>query len=287
MPNSATMVVAAGNGRIDMGIFTRPQDAEQISKTTGIKLVRTPAMNQKSIDLGSEHPILKDERVRQAIALAIDKQEVMKASIAGYGQVLGTMVAGMQDKWGLPLDQVPNQKVDLVRSRKLLADAGYPNGFEIDLTTIITYDWMDAAAVTISEQLKRVGIRVNIKKVELGVWVRNFQSKQMGFTFNDWPSSPDPSLLYYRHFRADPLGADFRNWKNTEASNLLDRGREESDYAVRRRIYNDFQKLLAQGVPTIMMFSADLLTVERDRVRNHQQHPTGWYFGLVKTWVAN
>jgi peptide/nickel transport system substrate-binding protein len=287
MPNSATMVVAAGNGRIDMGIFTRPQDAEQISKTTGIKLVRTPAMNQKSIDLGSEHPILKDERVRQAIALAIDKQEVMKASIAGYGQVLGTMVAGMQDKWGLPLDQVPNQKVDLVRSRKLLADAGYPNGFEIDLTTIITYDWMDAAAVTISEQLKRVGIRVNIKKVELGVWVRNFQSKQMGFTFNDWPSSPDPSLLYYRHFRADPLGADFRNWKNTEASNLLDRGREESDYAVRRRIYNDFQKLLGQGVPTIMMFSADLLTVERDRVRNHQQHPTGWYFGLVKTWVAN
>jgi peptide/nickel transport system substrate-binding protein len=237
--------------------------------------------------LGSEHPILKDERVRQAIALAIDKQEVMKASIAGYGQVLGTMVAGMQDKWGLPLDQVPNQKVDLVRSRQLLADAGYPNGFEIDLTTIITYDWMDAAAVTISEQLKRVGIRVNIKKVELGVWVRNFQSKQMGFTFNDWPSSPDPSLLYYRHFRADPLGADFRNWKNTEASNLLDRGREESDYAVRRRIYNDFQKLLAQGVPTIMMFSADLLTVERDRVRNHQQHPTGWYFGLVKTWVAN
>ena len=126
---------------------------------------------------------------------------------------------------------------------------------------------------------------MNIKKVELGVWVRNFQSKQMGFTFNDWPSSPDPSLLYYRHFRADPLGADFRNWKNTEASNLLDRGREESDYAVRRRIYNDFQKLLAQGVPTIMMFSADLLTVERDRVRNH--HPTGWYFGLVKTWVAN
>jgi hypothetical protein len=39
-------------------------------------------------------------------------------------------------------------------------------------------------------------------------------------------------------------------------------------------------------VPTIMLFSADLLTVERDRVRNHQQHPTGWYFGLIKTWLA-
>jgi peptide/nickel transport system substrate-binding protein len=244
-------------------------------------------MNQKSIDLGSEHPILQDVRVRQAIALAIDKEAVMKASISGYGQVLGTMVAGMQERWGLPLDQVPNQKVDLERAKKLLAEAGHPNGFEIDITTIIGYDWMDAASVTIADQLKRIGIKLNIKKIELGVWVRNFQSKQMGFTFNDWPSSPDPSLLFYRHFRAAPLGADFRNWKNEQASALLDRGREESDYATRRKIYNDFQKVLAETVPTVMMFSADLLAVERDRVRNHQQHPTGWYFGLAKTWLAD
>ena len=146
---------------------------------------------------------------------------------------------------------------------------------------------MDPAAITIAEQLKKIGIRVNIKKLELGVWVRNFQNKQMGFTFNDWPASPDPSLLYYRHFRAAPLGADFRNWKNEQASALLDQGREESDYAKRREIYNNFQKQLAQSVPTIMMFSADLLTVEGARVQNHQQHPTGWYFGLIKTWVPN
>jgi peptide/nickel transport system substrate-binding protein len=196
------------------------------------------------------------------------------------------MVAGMQERWGLPLAETPNQKVDLDRARRLLAEAGHPNGFEIELTTIIGYDWMDAAAVTIADQLQRIGIKVNIRKIELGVWIRNFQSRQMGFTFNDWPTSPDPSLLFYRHFRAQPLGADFRNWNNAEASALLDRGREESDYAVRRAIYNDFQKLLSEEVPTIMLFSADLLTVERDRVRNHQQHPTGWYFGLIKTWLA-
>ena len=245
MPNSAAMAVAATNGRIDMAIFTRPQDTEQLTKVKGLKLIRT------------------------------------------YGQVIGTMVAGMQARWGLPIDQTPNQKVDLDTARKLLAEAGYPNGFELDLTTIITYDWMDPAAITIAEQLKKIGIRVNIKKLELGVWVRNFQNKQMGFTFNDWPASPDPSLLYYRHFRAAPLGADFRNWKNEQASALLDQGREESDYAKRREIYNNFQKQLAQSVPTIMMFSADLLTVEGARVQNHQQHPTGWYFGLIKTWVPN
>jgi hypothetical protein len=125
-------------------------------------------------------------------------------------------------------------------------------------TTPSTFVSPGAAAVTIADQLQRIGIKVNIRKIELGVWVRNFQNRQMGFTFNDWPSSPDPSLLYYRHFRAQPLGADFRNWNNAKASELLDRGREESDYGVRRGIYNEFQKILADDVPTIMMFSADL-----------------------------
>lgn len=56
---------------------------------------------------------------------------------------------------------------------------------------------------------------------------------------------------------------------------------------MRRGVYLDFQKVLAETVPTIMMFSADLLGVERERVRNYQQHPTGWYFGLVRTWLAD
>jgi peptide/nickel transport system substrate-binding protein len=287
MPNSAAMVVAAQNRRIDLGIFSRPQDAEQLARVPGVRLVRTPSMGQRSIDLGAEHPLLRDARVRRAIALGIDKEAVMRASVAGYGQVIGTMVAGMQERWGLPLADTPNQRPDPARARRLLAEAGHPNGFEIELTTIIGYDWMDAAAVTIADQLQRIGIKVNIRKIELGVWIRNFQNRQMGFTFNDWPTSPDPNLLFYRHFRAQPLGADFRNWNNAEASALLDRGREESDFGTRRDIYHAFQKLLAEEVPTIMLFSADLLTVERERVRNHQQHPTGWHFGLIKTWLAD
>ena len=74
-----------------------------------------------------------------------------------------------------------------------------------------------------AEQLKPLGIRVNIKKIELGVWIRNFRAREMGFTFNDWGTTPDPSLLYYRHFRATPQGADFRNWNNAKASELLGR----------------------------------------------------------------
>jgi ABC-type transport system substrate-binding protein len=128
---------------------------------------------------------------------------------------------------------------------------------------------MDPAAVTLREQLAKISIKLNIQRIDLGVWINNFRSKQMGLTFNDWATQPDPSLLFYRHFHMAPKGADFRNWKNEAASKLLDEGRAESDLSKRKEIYFRFQKELAAQVPTIMLFSADLITVRGDRT-------TGW-----------
>ena len=286
IPNSASMLVGLTNKRVDLALLNRPQDVRQVEKVPGLKTERWPSLNQKAIDLGSEYTPLNDPRVRHAIALGVDKDEVMRASIGGLGQVIGTMVAAMQDRWGLPLPEVPNQKPDVEKAKKLLAEVAHPSGIELNLTTIIGYDWMDPAAITLREQLAKIGVKVNIQRVELGVWIKNFQSKQMGFTFNDWATQPDPNLLFYRHFRAAPEGADFRNWKNETASKLLDEGRAEADPAKRKAIYLDFQKEIAQSVPTIMLFSADLVTVRNEKVRNYVQHPTGWYYGIARTYLA-
>jgi peptide/nickel transport system substrate-binding protein len=285
IPSSASLLVAARTGRIDLAVLERPQDAEQLADAEGLVVERWPSLNQRSIDLDNEHGPLADKAVRQAIALAVDKDEMLQASIGGYGQVIGTMVAGMQETWGLPLDEVPLQGPDPEQAKRMLGEAGYEDGLELDLVTIIGYDWMDPGAVTLAEQLARIGIDLNIQRVDLGVWIQNFRARNMGFTFNDWGTTPDPSLLFYRHFRAQPKGADFRNWNSEEASELLDRGLAEPDFEQRREIYLEFQRLLAEEVPTIMLFSADLVTVRSERVQNFHQHPTGWYFGLVKTWL--
>lgn len=286
VPNAASLLVGLRNKRIDLATLSRPQDVRQVEGVAGIVVERKPSFNQKAIDLGSELKPLDDERVRRAIALAVDKEEIMRASIGGLGKVIGTMVAGMQDSWGAPLAQLPNQKVDIAAAKKLLAEAGHPNGFDLTLTSIIGYDWMDAASVTLREQLDKIGIKLSIQRVELGVWVKNFQSKQMGFTFNDWATVPDPNLLFYRHFRKSPEGADFRNWKNEEASKLLDEGRLESDPAKRKAIYLRYQTVMAESVPTIMLFSADHVVVRGESVKNYEQHPTGWYYGLARAWLA-
>lgn len=286
LPNSASMLVALRNGRIDLVTLSRPQDVQQVEGIEGIEIERFPSLNQKAIDLGAEQEALADVRVRQAISLATDKQQLMEASIGGYGEVIGTMTAAMQDRWGVPVEKLPMQGVDIERANTLLDEAGYGDGLDLTLTTINGYDWMDPAAVTLKQQLSEIGINLNIQRVDLGVWIENFRNRQMGLTFNDWASQPDPNLLFYRHFHQQPEGADFRNWDNAEASELLDEGRAEDDYEARREIYAEFQNLMAETVPTIMLFSADHVVVHDAAVENYVQHPTGWLYGLVRTYLA-
>ncbi len=285
VPNPASLVVALRNKRVDLALLARPQDIGQVEKAPGLEVKRWPSLNQKALDLGAETKPLDDVRVRQAIALCIDRDEILKASMGQYGRPIHTMVAGMQAKWGADPASLPNQKVDIDAAKALLKEAGHANGFELTLTTINGYEWMDPAAVTLKQQLARAGIDLKIQRADLGVWIKNFRAKQMGFTFNDWATQPDPDLLFYRHFHKAPGGADFRNWNDDKASALLDAARSEADEARRRTLYVDFQQELARTVPTVMLFSADLVTVSSDAVRNHELHPSGWYFGLVRTWL--
>jgi ABC-type transport system substrate-binding protein len=191
----------------------------------------------------------------------------------------------MQQRWGADPASLPNAKPDIAKAKKLLQEAGYGNGFSLTLKTINKYDWMDPAAVTLKQQLARIGVNLTIQRQDLGVWINEFRSKTMGFTFNDDSTQPDPDLMFYRHYHKAPEGADFRNWNDAEASAALDRARAELDPAKRKADYLEFQKRFAQSVPTIFLFSPDLVTVRNESVRNYQQHPTGWYFGLARTYL--
>lgn len=286
LPNSASMLVALRNQRIDLIKLERPQDVVQVREVEGLQIERWPSLNQKAIDLGAETEPLGNEKVRQAIALAVDKEEIMQAAVGEFGQVINTMVAGMEEAWGVAREDLPNMERDVEAAKALLKESGLEAGFKLTLTTINGYDWMDPAAVTLKEQLAEIGVDLDIQRVDLGVWIDNFRSKKMGFTFNDWATQPDPNLLFYRHFHKAPEGADFRNWNHEEASRLLDEGRAESDPEKRKAIYAEFQKVLAGSVPTIMLFSADHVTVRSDKVQNFTQHPTGWYYGLVRTYLS-
>ncbi|MEX2534761.1 MAG: ABC transporter substrate-binding protein [Trueperaceae bacterium] len=286
VPDGNSLLNGLRTERIDLSLLARPQDSEQLTGIDGLNIEEQVSWVQKSIDLQAGAGVTANEQVRQAIALAIDKEQILQAAVQGYGAVIGLMPAGMQDRWGVPLDELPNQGPDIERAQELLTEAGYPDGLDVKITTIIGYDWMTPAAETLAAQLARVGINATIERQDLGVWINNWGARSFtDITFNDWGTIPDPSLLFDAHFQMLPVGNDFRNWENEQATELLTLAKQATGYEERHEYYAQVQELMAESAPTVPLFSSYIVAVSQDYVRNYDQHPSGWYFGLIKTWL--
>ena len=285
VPDEQTALAGLRAGTVDMVGIEDAKNFLMVKDDKNLVATRTPAIKIDTLELPADVKPVDNIKVRQAILLALDKPAIMQAGVMGLGQVIGGMPPAMK-YWALPPEQLPNQKRDVAKAKQLLAEAGYPNGFNLKLRTIVGYATMAANAPVIAANLKDVGINVSIETVDLGVWIEDWRGLREPVTLNAWGGFTDPDLLYYRHFHTPPLGMDFRRWKNAKADELLDKGRSTVDPAKRKPYYDELQKLMAEDPIMIPLYSADLLNVMQPYVKGYVQHPSGWYYGFAQTYLA-
>jgi peptide/nickel transport system substrate-binding protein len=173
----------------------------------------------------------------------------------------------------------------VAKAKQLLAEAGYPNSFELKLRTIVGDAAMAAIAPMIAANLKDVGIRVTVEAVAQGVWNEDWRARRAPVTLNAWGGLMDPDLLYYQHFHTQPKGMDFLRWNNARADAMLDKGRSTVEPASRRVFYAELQRLMAEDPICIPLYSADPLNVMQKHVKSYVQHPSGWYYGFKDAWL--
>ena len=232
---------------------------------------------------GDQEPTSKLE-VRQAIELAIDRQAILQIAGAGLGQRLGMLPPGMKF-WAVPWQELPNQQRDVARAKGLLQKAGYSGRVAMKIRNIVGFPALAASLPVIVDNLKEAGIDVTVETVDGGVWIKDWIVPQSPPTMNDWGGFIDPDQAFYRHFRSAPAGKDFRRWKSQKGDELLDAGRETSDRAKRKQIYDQVQRLIAEDPITIPLYSPDLLYAMQKSVKGFQPHPTGFYYGLRFAWL--
>ena len=126
-----------------------------------------------------------NQQVRQALCYAIDRQSIMDMIADGHGTALGSSIYPAFTKYFLP-ELVQKYPYDPAKAKELLAQAGYPNGFDMTISVPSNYQpHMDTAEV-VAEQLRAVGVNVTIQPMEWGVWYeqvykgRDFQATLVG-----------------------------------------------------------------------------------------------------------
>ncbi|HWU36745.1 MAG TPA: ABC transporter substrate-binding protein, partial [Candidatus Acidoferrum sp.] len=202
--------------------------------------------------LDTFHPPFNDVRVRQALNHAVDVDTIISKLLLGAADRMN----GPFFKTTLGYDKsIPPYGYDPALAKKLLAEAGYPNGFETELATQPAPEGMSnllEVAETVAFQLGQIGVKVKINTLEPATAYAHYQAKEFKMYFFTWPEAPEPDRYLYTLFHSQARGFYY---KNVEADKLLDQGRRTFNLDERRKVYTALHRLLVQDAPWVFLYS--------------------------------
>jgi peptide/nickel transport system substrate-binding protein len=279
IPDEASIIAQLRTGNVHHALLEDNKNYLLVKDDKRLTAQRSPRLGFDMVNINHGRKPFGDVRVRQALALAVDRQEVLQAAASGLGAVTGPLTPAMRP-WALPIDAYKEWYTPNVeRAKKLLADAGYPNGFKTTLKVIPTFPTMVAGAQVIAAQWKKIGVDAQIIQEEYGVWIKAIIKPNFDFdlTMNATTGDADPDSLLYRRFHS--VEKQWNNDGDPDLDALLDQGRMALDPKKRKELYDRAQRLMVERATQIWTFSPDLIDVTQSYVQ-YQQHFTSNYYGM-------
>jgi peptide/nickel transport system substrate-binding protein len=225
-------------------------------------------------------PILKDVRVRQAIAYALDRKPMIEYLWRSQAQPARSVLP--TQSWAYNGD-VPSYEHDPGKASRLLDAAGFPlvNGvrFHITMKTSTIQSTRLMVAV-MQQQLREVGIALDIRSFEPATFLADVQHGAFQMYGLRWiGGNEDPDIFEYAFHSSKfpPNGANRNYYSNPKIDALIDEARREVDPKVRRPLYAQVQVILANDLPYINLWYLDNVLVHTKRVRNLRLNPEGSY----------
>jgi ABC-type transport system substrate-binding protein len=225
-------------------------------------------------------PILKDQRVRQAIAYALDRRPMIEYLWRGEAQPARSILPGQS--WAYN-GNVPAYEHDPEKAKQLLDAAGYfaVNGVRFHITMKTSTDANTRLMVAvIQQQLREVGIALDIRSFEFATFFSDVQHGAFQMYGLRWiGGNEDPDIFEYAFHSSKfpPNGANRNYYSNSKVDALIDQARREIDPKLRKPLYAEVQQILAQDLPYINLWYLDNVLVRTKRVRGVKLNPAGNY----------
>ena len=237
--DDAVRFVELRSGNADVIDNLQAKDVPAAQQDAGIDLVENPyqASTYQFNFSTVNGPFVENLKLRQAVQYAIDREAVGRV----LGQSIGAPMYSFLTPGYLGYDQnVPHYTFDSARAKQLLADAGYPNGIDIQLSTINRAVDQQQAQI-LKQMLGDVGIRVNLDVLERIAWTDKMATGQyeMGTFFTTM--RPDPDSILAGRFQSKQ-GKNYAQMSDPVMDQLLVKGRSSYDDAVRAAAYREVQQ---------------------------------------------
>jgi peptide/nickel transport system substrate-binding protein len=265
-------------GQLDLIVGVPADFVAQLESNAKVGLLKQTGVHVWYLGINNQKKPFDDKRVRQALNYAVDKDAIVRDVLKGTGTPSKGPV--MPNTWGAEaaLKAYPH---DPARAKKLLAEAGYPNGFSTTLWVPESGSGMQAPvamSTVIQSNLKAVGVNVQLQTMEWGAYLAKLRSKEQDLFALSWMAGmEDPDMVMYPLLHSSqwtPNGPNRALYKNDRFDELLTQARHTTDQARRAALYKQAQKILIEDAPWVFVDHEVQIAAFSKRVQGFKLHPS-------------
>ncbi len=262
IPEPFTRAAALRNNEVDLVTTMPPSLARELERAPGIRVQRVPSSWIIYLGLNALKKPLSDVKVRQALNYATDVDAIIRNVLEGNGRKLEGPLTPQMFGYDASIKGYP---YDPARARKLLAEAGYPDGVEIILESPAgRYQGDKEIAEALGGQWQKAGFKPKVQVAEWGAYFKRYLAKQFQDAYVLGLGGPmqDADELY------NLVSSKGRGlyYKNERVDALFDLGRSTMDQAKRRQIYRDLQGAMVEDATWVFLLQQVDIYASRDRL---------------------
>jgi len=269
-PDSTAEGSALISGDTDLMARLPPTEFDRLKKTRGVKVSRAPSGQFCNVNFGCDQKPFNDVRVRQALALTIDRDNMVNFVAEGFGTPGNDTPLNAAYHYHAAQAM---KKADIAKAKALLAQAGYPNGLDVTLIASDRPPVRTQLAIALREMAKPAGFRINVETMPHATYLDQVWKKG-SFYIGFYNMQPTADAIFSLLYTSNASWNETR-WNNPTFDKLIAQARATIDEKKRRTLYADAQKLMNLEVPSLVPVFFDLLSAQRDWVQGYQLHPRG------------
>jgi peptide/nickel transport system substrate-binding protein len=273
IPEAAARIAALESGAIDI-VWNLPYEAvEKLKKNPMVRVDSVSTATWDGIIINNERPPFNDVRVRRALALTIDKEALVELALFGQGAPTHSPIPPSHPYFN---KNIGFKSPDIAAAKKLLAEAGYPNGFDVSLPVPQEREQRVRLGVAVRDMARAAGIRINVERVPFASYAANVSGKAQIYIDGYFARPTIDAALYPFFHSAGSWNRQLWRFKDERADKILDDARKTNDEASRKALFEQFQTIVNESVPGVIAYSAAHVNGVRKSVENFKSTPMQW-----------
>jgi len=278
IPENSARLNALNTGEVDIIDGVNFSDVESIEGNADLQTFYRPSLNVAYLGLNNERGPMKDKKVRQALNYAVNKQALIDAFYAGAAEPaknpMPKSVAGYND-------DVEAYEYDPEKAKELLKEAGYEDGFEMELWAMpVARPYMPdgkKVAEALQKDFAEVGVKAKIVSYEWATYLEKARTGEADTFLLGWTGdNGDADNFLYVLLDQDNIDSNnYARYANQEVHDLFIKAQSTNDQAEREKLYKEAQLLIKEDAPWIPLVHSEPALAGRADVTGFKAHPTG------------